>query len=147
MDNSVNSISQKRVLFVEDDSNVAWTILKFLAIKGYVVDYAPDGAIAWEMFRSKPKGWDLLLTDLCLPNFSGFELAQRVRQVNQDLCVVVISGYLNDKEIDRLYDLNVDDIVAKPFNYEELAHRIQLSILKRHAMGSDGEPNLSAARA
>jgi len=79
-----------RVLLAEDDTLLANTVDDFLSDEGFTVALAADGRLALE--RAKSLAFDVLLTDIRMPNLDGIQLIRRLRTIRPDLPVVVMSG-------------------------------------------------------
>ena len=117
MSNTIN------ILLVDDDLKNSMLLKRFLEVEGYCVTYANNGAIGWELYHtSKP---DLILLDINMPEMNGFELAQKIREVNQK----VLMFFLTDRteKDDRLkgFSLKGNDYIPKPFYPEELIAKIK----------------------
>jgi len=80
----------KRILLAEDDEDVRLSLRLTLEAAGYQVDEVPDGESA--LARLGEQGFDLLLTDLWMPNIGGVDLLKQIRTAHRGLRVVVISG-------------------------------------------------------
>ena len=109
-----------RVLLVEDNVFVAETINSLLTRGGHVVTYAQNGAVAWELFRLRAAGFDLILTDENMPVLTGIGLVRRLRDAGHKTRVVIVSGHLGKGKMDELNRLGVDGILQKPFMPNEL---------------------------
>ena len=71
------------ILLVDDDRQNSLLLKRFLELEGYSVAYASDGAAAWEMYnRQHP---DLILLDVNMPVMNGFELAQKIREKDNEV--------------------------------------------------------------
>jgi len=109
-----------RILLVEDNVAVAETINALLTRSGHAVTYAQNGEEAWELFRLRETGFDLILTDENMPVMSGTELLRRLREAGHKIRVVVVSGHLGAEKMDELQRLRVDGILQKPFLPKDL---------------------------
>lgn len=117
----------KRILVVEDDAPLARVLTDNLAFEGFEVECASDGPEAID--RSRNFSPDLILLDLMLPSYDGFELFGLLRQSGQTPIIVVSArGQKADKL--RGLELGADDYVTKPFDLEELLARVH-AVLRR----------------
>jgi CheY-like chemotaxis protein len=80
------------ILFVDNDDTWLWIGQKILSRLGYrMVGYSsPNSAL--NMFRMQPRSFDLVITDLCMPELDGFELAARLRQYRPDVPIIMITA-------------------------------------------------------
>ncbi|MBP5444713.1 MAG: response regulator transcription factor [Acholeplasmatales bacterium] len=115
---------------VEDDKDISKIINRTLTKQGYIVSSFENGTdFIKEFNQNKP---DMVLLDMMLPDYSGAELLQMIRNnpSNDDIQVIIISanGLITDK-IDGL-DLGADDYIAKPFDLLELVARVNARFRK-----------------
>jgi putative two-component system response regulator len=81
---------EKRILLIEDDDNVRFSLEEYLKDQGYRVITAENGRIGLELWeRENP---DLILTDLRMPELSGFEVIEAVSAQDPELPIITISG-------------------------------------------------------
>ena len=115
------------VLLVEDDDAIAASLVSGLATAGMTVRRVATGTDA--VAAAVP---DVMLLDIGLPDFDGFEVCRRIRQKSQ---VPIIMLTARDEEIDRVFGLEIgaDDYVTKPFGLRELIARIR-AVSRRHAV-------------
>ena len=116
-----------RILVVEDQSDIADIVAKYLQKEDYEVRLAKDGFEALEAFGTER--FHLVLLDIMLPGISGFEVLRDIRAVS-DVPVIVLTA--RQDEADRLkgFHLGADDYVIKPFSPRELVSRVKV-FLKR----------------
>ena len=110
------------ILLVDDDRQNSLLLKRFLELEGYSVTYASDGAAAWEMYnRQHP---DLILLDVNMPVMNGFELAQKIREMDNEVFLFFLTD--RTEKADRLkgFHLKGNDYIPKPFYPEELIARI-----------------------
>lgn len=116
------------ILLVEDDDAIAASLISGLATAGMTVRRVSNGAdaVAAEIA-------DVVLLDIGLPDFDGFEVCRRIRQKSQ---VPIIMLTARDEEIDRVFGLEIgaDDYVTKPFGLRELIARIRAVSRRRAAI-------------
>ncbi len=113
----------ERILLVEDEPHVRRFVSSQLAGLGYSVLEAEAGAPALEILRSEEK-IDLLFTDLLMPGgMSGFDLAQKARELIPHLRVLLTTGYA--AEADALIANVKDPILKKPYKKQQLAEALR----------------------
>jgi signal transduction histidine kinase len=114
----------KRILVVEDDTEVRGMLVDSLKMLGYVVTEAPDGrAGLGRLAGDKP---DLLMVDFAMPGMNGIDVISAARKVRDDLPVILATGYA-DVDISRLA-VRRCSILRKPFQLDELARTVRLSL-------------------
>ena len=112
-----------KILFVDDDLKYSMLLKRFLEKEGYEVTYAGNANIALEQYLMlKP---DLVLLDLNMPGYNGFEVAERIRLQDKHVLIFFLSD--RSDKMDRLqgFQLKANDYLAKPFYPEELIARIR----------------------
>lgn len=116
------------ILLVEDDDAISASLISGLATSGMTVRRVSNGADA--VAAEIP---DVVLLDIGLPDFDGFEVCRRIRQKSQ---VPIIMLTARDEEIDRVFGLEIgaDDYVTKPFGLRELTARIRAVTRRRVAL-------------
>lgn len=116
------------ILIVEDNPAEAQMVADALTEQNYEVVKAEDGDQAMEQFTSYPI--DLVLLDVILPTDDGYEIAKKIRAIDNDIPIIFLtSKNMKDDEISG-FNAGGDDYVAKPFDTELLLLRIK-AILKR----------------
>lgn len=121
-----------RILLIEDDINLNSVLADYLRNCGYAVETAADGQEGWEMISSRH--YDIVLTDIVMPNKTGFELLKLVRDCNNQVPVIVLSAKSDKEDILRAYRLGCDDYMTKPFSMDILISKIE-AVLRRYRAG------------
>jgi len=126
----------KRVLVVEDESDVARVLEGALTRGGFEVISSPDGQAALEAFEQhRPT---LVLLDLQLPKLDGMEVAQKIR-LQSTTPIIMVTARVT--EADKLAGLRwADDYITKPFSLDELIARVNCVL--RRAQGGAPCPKL-----
>jgi CheY-like chemotaxis protein len=83
----------ERILLVDDEAEVAGTFRRQLLRLGYRVDAFTNPAMALSRFAAAPGDYDLLVSDMVMPDMSGLELGLAIREISPDLPVIFCSGY------------------------------------------------------
>jgi len=128
---------KNKVLLIEDDDIMRVTIEDFLTARGYVVsshDNGSDGLKAFNMEKSS-----LVITDVGLPDMSGFEVLKEIKNKELNSQVIIITGYGAIKDAVDAIKLGAFDYITKPFSLDEL----DIIISKAFEVLSLKEENLS----
>ncbi len=130
---------KNKILIVEDDLDVAEMLEAYFRVQGYQVSTANWGEDAIEVCRNEHP--DLVILDIRLPDFDGYEVARRLRDHRRTENIPII--FLTEKRnrADRLQglELGADDYITKPFDIQELRLRVRNS-LQRSSQGAINNP-------
>jgi two-component system KDP operon response regulator KdpE len=125
----MSSVTRKRVLVVDDDTQIRRALSTALSGYGYDVEVATDGAEA--LVRMATWEPDVVVLDLVMPNVDGFEVVRDARTwTTVPIIVLSARGQFQDK-ITAL-DLGADDYITKPFGIEELEARLRALLRRAH---------------
>ena len=123
-----------RILVVDDEAHIVTLVRGYLAAEGMAVSAERDGPSAVEAVRAgRP---DLVILDVMLPGFDGFEVLRQVRTFS-DAYVIMLTA--RAEEVDRIVGLSVgaDDYLVKPFSPRELVLRVK-ALLRRQRVVQGG---------
>ncbi len=115
-----------RILVVDDEKLIRWSVSERLKAEGYEVIEAPDGATAERLFQGA--GFDLALLDLRLPDTDGISLLKKAHEVIPDLPVIIITAYSSVDGAVEAMKSGAVDYVTKPFNMDELAMTVRRAV-------------------
>jgi CheY-like chemotaxis protein len=108
------------VMYAEDDADLRANIIKILCRFFKVVHEFENGKLALDFWMNNQEGVDIILTDLTMPIMSGFELASRVRDIDDDQKIIVLSAHGEQESLSRLIDIGVDGFLPKPSTKEQM---------------------------
>ncbi len=128
---SVTASRAATILVVEDEQAVRDFLRVVLEQAGYVVLTAQDGDEAWELFQADPQRFDLILTDVLMPQRNGPELAAAVQQVRPGMPIVFISGYLGDAASPGSELPLPGPLLEKPFHLDVLLRTVTEALQRR----------------
>ncbi|MBI5731505.1 MAG: response regulator transcription factor [Ignavibacteriales bacterium] len=123
-----NSFKNSKILLVEDEETLAVGLEYNLTDEGYIVDCAKDGKQALIFFDSKV--YDLIILDIMLPYFDGYEVAEKIRAKSPQMPILMLTARTTAEDKVRGLEAGADDYLTKPFNLKELLLRVK-GMLKR----------------
>lgn len=122
-----------RILIVEDDEIIAGLVKKHLESWGYQVDLISDfSQVLAEFVRKDPQ---LVLLDLKLPFFNGFHWCEEIRKISQ-VPVIFLSSAADNMNMVMAMSRGADDFIAKPFDLEVLAAKVQAILRRTYSFGN-----------
>jgi DNA-binding response OmpR family regulator len=124
-----------RILLVEDDTDLAFTLEDDLKVEGYSVEVTRDGATASQ--RGRTENWDLILLDIVLPKKDGYEVCRELRRAGVQTPVIMLTAKSQEAEKIMGLDLGADDYITKPFSPRELRARIRALLRRTEAPPAD----------
>jgi two-component system response regulator RegX3 len=119
---------QIRILIVEDEEAIRTGLIDVLVFHGYETDSAatgPDG-----LQKALTGRFDLILLDVMLPGMDGYAICEKIRAVDRDQPIIMLTAKSTDEEIIEGLKLGADDYVSKPFSIQQLVLRIE-AVLRR----------------
>lgn len=102
-----------RILIADDDASVRSALNKLMRANGYATLLAENGEQALKLLLSQ--GADLVLLDLVMPVMDSYQLISKLRELQQTLPILVISGEMDEYDIVYALGLGADDYITKPF--------------------------------
>ena len=127
----------ERILFVDDELPIAKMGSQILERLGYQVTVRTSSVEARELFRTKPKDFDLVITDMTMPNMTGDELAIELMRIRSDIPVILCTGYSK-----KISDETASKIGIKAFAYKPV---VKADLAKTVRKVLDGAKNTSHA--
>ena len=118
-----------RLLLVEDDVNLAETLVELLELEGFEVRWVGDGKQALD--ATFMHSYDLLLLDVNVPFVNGFELLNGLRESGDETPAIFITAMSDIASLSKGFEVGADDYIKKPFDFDELIVRIYSLIRKR----------------
>ena len=117
------------ILLVDDDHSLRNMLSFVLGKEGYQVDEAVSGLDALK--KLKGRKYDLVISDIRMPDLNGIELLKKIKTHEQDLPVIMITAYAATHDAIEAMKLGAEDYIMKPFNLEELKIIISKSLHKK----------------
>jgi CheY-like chemotaxis protein len=95
-----------------------------LAALGYVVTGFTDSRAAAQFIKDHPSAFDVVVTDLSMPQLSGFDIARQVKAANASVPVIVTSGYVRNEDREQAKALGIEYVILKPNTIDELGQAL-----------------------
>ena len=108
----------KQILVVDDEDVIRDLLKETFQRKGYQVDTVADGKGALKKLAEKP--FDLLVTDIRLPDISGMKILTEVKKKHVELGIILITAYGSIKNAVKAMKQGAFDYITKPFNLDEM---------------------------
>ena len=115
-----------RIVIIEDEPELAQGLRDNLEFEGYSVVHAATGEAGLKAVKADAT--DLVLLDIMLPDFDGFDVCRRLRAGGYMMPIIILSA--RSQEIDKVrgLELGADDYVTKPFSLRELLARVSAAL-------------------
>ena len=134
-------MKQIKLLLVEDDESFAFIVKGSLELLGnYDVCLAQNGFDGLKAYASFQP--DIIVSDIEMPEMTGWELVKKIRESNLRIPVIFASGRTNPRDVIDGYEIGVDNYIKKPYLVEELSAHVR-AILKRVPDFENDEENKS----
>ncbi len=114
------------VLVADDEDSVRQFVERALNYAGYAVTAVPGGIAALEALTKKK--YDLLLTDIVMPDLDGIALALKAAKDYPDMKILMMSGYANQRQRAHNLDCLAHEVISKPFSLEEITQRVATAL-------------------
>lgn len=122
-----------KVLVIEDEKELAISIVEYLSKEGYLCEHAPSFQEA--MYKIEVFNYDCILLDISLPDGNGMNILQELKKENKQDGVIIISAKNSLDDKIRGLEVGADDYLTKPFHLSELMARIY-SLIRRRQFNS-----------
>ena len=115
----------EHILFVDDEYEIVSSIVPMLERLGYRVTARTGSVDALEDFRKEPGGFDLLVTDMTMPNLTGVQLVAEIHRIRTDLPVILCTGFSHQINEENAGQMGIKAFVMKPLVRDQLASLIR----------------------
>ncbi len=121
----------EHILLVDDEPQIIKMLSQMLAYLGYRVTSCTGSLEALEIFRNTPDQFDLLITDLTMPEMTGEKLAQKVKGIKPELPVILCTGFSESMTKEKADAMGINALIFKPVVKNEMAKTIRAVIEKQ----------------
>ena len=118
LDTENKAFNRVHILVVDDEDTIRSLLFDVLSGMGYNVEVASSGEEALE--KIKHTLFEILITDLRMPGMDGFEVTKKLKEINSNICIIVITGYPSIETAIEAMRHGAYDYITKPFKLDEL---------------------------
>jgi PAS domain S-box-containing protein len=122
----------ERILFVDDEDFQADIGKRMLERLGYRVTARTNSIEAFELFRENPDGFDLVITDMTMPDLTGDILARKIIAIRPDIPIIVCTGYSERINPDIVKEIGIKELAMKPVVMKDIAQMIERVLSKQN---------------
>ncbi|MGE3073732.1 MAG: response regulator transcription factor [Dehalococcoidia bacterium] len=126
-----------KILLVEDEARLATAVRRVLDDEGYATDWSADGADG--LARAEKGEYDVILLDVMLPSYDGYEIARRLRSDGSTVPILMLTARDGIQDRVRGLDSGADDYLVKPFALAELLARVRALSRRARMAGESAE--------
>ncbi len=117
--------NDERILLVDDEESITIVCRKMLEAHGYRVDTATRSMDAISMFKAEPDAFDLVITDMTMPQMSGDALSREILSLRPDMPIILCTGYSDVVSSESAREIGIRSVTMKPFESGELARLVR----------------------
>ena len=121
----------ERILFVDDEKSLVTLGKPMIESLGYKVDTYTDPKKALDIFTSNPSRFDLIITDLTMPQLTGTHLAKKILEVRADIPIILCTGFSDKIDSKIVFDIGIKKYLEKPLNKQKFATTIRETLDKK----------------
>ena len=115
----------EQILCIDDEESITRLIHEFLESIGYKVVSTTNCLEALSVYREDPHRFDLVITDLTMPQMTGLDLAEKILSIRPDIPIVLCTGYNETFTLEDIKRRGLKDLIVKPIALKSLALRVR----------------------
>jgi len=120
--------SNERILVVDDEKMVVEIQQKMLKRLGYDVTSCTSSVEALKAFQANPDNFDLIITDMTMPDMTGDQLAQKIMEIRTDIPIILCSGFSEKMSNEKAKSLGIKEFLMKPVLIKDLSITIRRAL-------------------
>jgi two-component system, OmpR family, response regulator VicR len=128
-----------KILYAEDDANLAMVTQDHLQMLGYDVKLATDGLECIDMFEKDT--FNIAILDVLMPGKDGFEVAEYIRKTNEQIPIIFLTAKSLKEDKIRGFTVGADDYMLKPYSIEELSFKIKIFLKRANQSQTPAKPS------
>ena len=115
----------ERILFVDDEPSLLKLGKYRLESLGYEVQGSTDSSEALAMFKKDPDSFDLIITDMAMPNITGDQLSVEILKIRPNMPILLCTGYSEKISEEKAYEIGICSFIMKPLDKKDFAVRVR----------------------
>lgn len=124
-------VGDENILVVDDEIDIVKIEEEILKNQGYNIISTIDAEEALALFWADPEQFDLIITDMTMPKLTGLRLAEKIKEINPEMKVVICSGYNEHLTEKNCHEKGVDGYITKPISMEKLVQTVRRVLDKK----------------
>jgi len=132
----LNQTKNLRLLFVEDNEAVRVSVLEVFEQYFDNITIAVDGVDGLDKFTTNQDGYDLIISDISMPNLNGLEMAKKIRELDEFIPIIFLTAFTDTNYLLDSIKIGIDGYLSKPLDLDELnfaLKRILFNFNKKHS--------------
>jgi CheY-like chemotaxis protein len=122
--------NNERIMYVDDEDALVLLMEVSLRKLGYRIRGFIDPLVALQAFERTPSEFDVVITDLAMPGMTGMELASKIREIRDDVPIIMTSGYIKREDQEAARELKIAQLVYKSNTVQQLTDALATEIVK-----------------
>ena len=118
----------ENILFVDDEKAITNMMQQILEKLGYHVKTSLNPEEALGLFKSKPDSFDIVITDMTMPQMTGAKLAEKLKEIRPDIPIILCTGHSSLIDEDKANQLGISGYVMKPVSMSKIAKAIRKAL-------------------
>jgi len=121
----INLRGNERILVVDDEEEIVFFLTEALKQFGYSVTGKTNSLEALKEFETDPGRFDLVITDLTMPDLNGFQLSQQIIKIRPEILIIMCTGFNENVNEKKAQSIGIKKFVFKPIDQDEIAEAIR----------------------
>ncbi len=130
---AIQPTGSERILLVDDEISIAQLEKQMLERLGYHVTILTRGIEAIETFKADPGAFDLIISDMTMPEITGDRLAKKIIEIRPDMPIIVCTGFSERINRETAVDMGISGLLMKPIKKSKMAQKV------RHVLDAAGK--------
>lgn len=121
-----------KILIVDDDAIVVQSCMRILELEGMEASIASTVEMGTKLLSAEgpAASFDLILTDVKMPGQDGFEMIRQAREIQPAIPIIMMTGYLTSRTMEKNRRYGADNYIAKPFTPDELIDAVRKTTIR-----------------